>query len=752
MLFSLKRYFGHIPAKPLVICAAMFFVVMLIVHIAMPGTLFGRPTATVVYDRDGRLLGARIADDGQWRFGPIDSVPDKFRDCIICYEDRRFRWHWGIDPIALARAVKNDIAKGRFAEGGSTLTMQVARMARGNQSRTFWQKIVESLWAIDIETFHSKDEILRAYASEAPMGGNVVGLQAAAWRYFGRDAWSLSWAECATLAVLPNSPSLVNVGRNRNELKKKRDMLLEMLCEQQTITREECDLAKMEPLVGQPLPLPNDAPHFMDFVGRTAKGQTTHSQIDANLQKRVQNTANSHATSNRANHIENIAVLVLDAQTADVVAYIGNATNGTEAKDVDIIQSERSPGSLLKPLLYAAMISNGEITPRMLIADTPLSINGFTPHNFSRTFSGAVHADEAVSLSLNVPLVRMLSQHNTSRFMSELKTLGMTTLRFSEDHYGASLILGGAEATLWDLCHIYYNFIHNNGKILSESGIWFALEAMSAVNRPEEEADWQQFRSMKRIAWKTGTSWGSRDGWAIGITPKHIVGVWVGNATGEGRAGLTGIGYAAPLLFDVFAMLPDGGWFEEPLSDMEFTPICRQSGCIATDACAVVDTLVMPLKSAETKPCHYCRIIHTTKDLKWRVNSSCESIANMHDTTWFVLPPTQEYYYKKRHADYRSLPPMRIGCEDNSRAIEFIYPQNGATIALPKNFGGTREKTVVRVACNRSGAHLFWHVDGSYIGETRDRHEMAIDPKPGLHTITVVDEQGSSRSVSFTAN
>lgn len=764
----IKRY------KKTTATAIGIIAVALCVDISMPKPLFTQPTSTVLTDRDGRLLGARIADDGQWRFAAKDSVPEKFRKCIIAYEDRRFYYHPGTDIIAIARAIKNDISKGRKAEGGSTLTMQIARMARGNQERTIWQKIMEMLWATDIELRNSKDDILKLYAAHAPMGGNVVGIEAAAWRYFGVAAEDLSWAESATLAVLPNSPSLINVGRNRDRLKTKRDRLLKKMYEDGDIAKEDYELAIEEPLPEKPYPLPDKAPHYLDYLSKGHKGERIATTIDIRLQEQTQQTANSYSKTYQSNYINNIAVLVLDARSGDVLAYIGNATDAnTPSKHVDIVQSERSPGSLLKPILYASMLTQGEITPKMLISDTPLSIGGFAPHNFSKTYNGAVHADEAITRSLNVPLVRMLIEHNTGRFMETLKRLGMTTLHKTEDHYGASLILGGAEAKLWDMCHIYRKMMltlstydpqkrvkeimegkeseRDTTEIFSASAVWWTMEAMSRLNRPEEEADWQQFASMKRVAWKTGTSWGSRDGWAIGITPKYIVGVWVGNATGEGRAGLTGVGYAAPLMFDIYAHLDNTTWFDEPLDDMDEYIVCRKSGHIASNVCAETDTVRLPRRSRESEPCQYCHIINTTLDGKWRINSTCESTYNMLSESRFSLPPVMEYYYKQNHADYKPLPPYRADCTiGDYGTVKIIYPEAGSSIVVPKGFSGEKEKVIFRATTQREKATLFWHIDNQYICDTRNIHEIALpELEEGEHKLTIVDDRGENTWLTF---
>ena len=779
----------------LVFCALILWICLM--HLWIPKPLISKPYSTLLYttETSGRevLLGARIASDGQWRFPSGSEVPEKFAVCLTQYEDKRFWYHPGIDPFALMRAVQLNLTQSRVVSGGSTLTMQLARIAQGNQSRTVGQKVIEMLWALYLECSYSKVEILRMYASNAPFGGNVVGIEAAAWRYFGREAKDLSWAEQATLAVLPNSPALIHPGRNRAELKQKRDKLLLRLYEKHILDKTEYELACMEALPEKPLPLPNKAPHLLERLAIEKQENRIHTTVDPTLQQQVQRLVNRYVADYRSNHIYNAAALVADVESGKILAYVGNVTDQNmttgHGYQVDVITSPRSTGSVLKPFLYAAMLNDGLILPGTLIADTPLNINGFTPQNFNKTFYGAVPAHVAIERSLNVPLVRMPSQYNTGRFMSLLKRLGMTTLRFSEDHYGASLILGGAEGSLWDLSGMYaslarmlshyrsYNGRYDRSDIhpltpypieekkpirsvtdirladeslLSYASLWFMFEAMSGLNRPEEEADWQQFSSMKQVAWKTGTSYGGRDAWAIGVTPRYVVGVWVGNATGEGRSGLTGVGYAAPILFDIYSLLPDVPWFDQPYDELEEVAVCRQSGHKASAICDEVDTVYIPRTGIATAVCPYHRIVHLSQDGQYRVNSSCESVSRMQERSWFVLPPAQAYYYKNYHVEYQALPPLKPGCEeDQSRQIAILYPEHQAVLYLPKGFSGEREKVVMRATHARSDATLYWHLDDVYLGETRQIHQMACLIEPGNHILTLLDEDGNRRSILF---
>ena len=439
----------------------LFFIKLLIgtvLHLTAPRTLFPEACSTLLYSSDGQLLGARIAPDGQWRFPPADSLPGKFVTCLLTYEDKRFFRHSGVDPVAIVRAMRINLSRGKVVSGGSTITMQLARIARGNRDRTLYEKMVETGYALLLETAFDKHQILNLYASHAPFGGNVIGIETAAWRYFGRSAADLSWAESATLAVLPNSPALIHPGRNRARLKAKRDKLLTALKERGILDETEYGLSLLEPLPEAPVPLPDEAPHLLERLAADAPGTRITTSVNRMLQRQTQEIVNRYARDYASNHIHNLAALIADAETGEVLAYAGNVTFKADARkgnQVDIITSPRSTGSILKPFLYAAMLHDGQLLPGTLVSDVPLNLNGFSPQNYNKTFYGAVPAHRAIERSLNVPLVRMLSAYNTGRFMSLLKKAGMTTLRFSEEHYGASLILGGAEGTLWDLTGMY---------------------------------------------------------------------------------------------------------------------------------------------------------------------------------------------------------------------------------------------------------------------------------------------------------
>ena len=703
----------------------------------LPGDLFrGTPYATVVTDRNGELLGARIASDGQWRFPPCDSVPSRYATALVQFEDRHFRWHPGVDPLALARALRSNLREGHVVSGGSTITMQVVRMSRGKE-RTLWQKGVEAILATRLESRLSKDEILALYASHAPFGGNVVGLDAAAWRYFGRPADELSWAESATLAILPNAPSSIHPGKGRDRLLEKRNRLLRRLHERGFIDSNTLEGALEEPLPEAPYPLPNLA---RQYVAAQPPGVETRTGIDIDLQRQVEDATTRWADELALGGIADLAAVILDIRTGETIAYVGNASpqRARTGSEVDIAAAPRSTGSILKPFLYCAALQEGTILPRTLLKDTPVNLNGFAPQNFDLQFHGAVPAAEALARSLNVPAVHLLRAYGAPRLLEVLREAGLSTLTRDASDYGLSLILGGGEGTLADITRAYAGMVRRYEGLPTDSpftdriALWYTFEALKEVNRPDE-IDWKLIRSVRKAAWKTGTSYGYRDAWAVGVTPDYAIGVWCGNADGHGVPLMTGARTAGPVLFDLLNLLPPSSdWFEDPLSFRAepegrsreisgvWLDVCTASGMLRSQDCPDYTRQLLPERAADSEVCPY------------------------HRDGSFRLPPAMEWYYKTYHPEYEVRPSR------DEAPLEFLYPESGSVLTLPRQLDGSLPGAVFQAVHRDPAAVLYWHLDNEYLGETHLIHQMQLSPPPGKHTVTVVDGDGKTVSVGFT--
>ncbi len=750
-------------------------------YLCLPHKLFLSPTSTVVTAKNNQLLGAVIAKDGQWRFPELDSVPKKFEACILQFEDAHFYQHFGFNPISIGKAFIENIKAKRVIRGGSTLTQQVIRLSRENKHRSYLEKIKELVLATRLEFRLSKKDILKLYASHAPFGGNVVGLEMASWRYFGLKPYQLSWAETATLAVLPNAPSLIYPGKNQQKLKLKRNRLLKKLYQQKIIDKVTYQLALEEFLPEKPYPLPSIAPHFVQEVAKNNQGEYIQSSLDIHIQKQVNNLVKQHYLHQKQNEVYNMSVLVLDVATRKVISYVGNSpTDKEHQKDVNNVVSARSTGSTLKPFLYAQMLQSGAILPSQLVADIPTEIAGYTPKNFDLNFDGAVPANQALTRSLNIPSVRMLQTYGLEKFNEDLKAYNIYDINKSADYYGLSLILGGAEASLWDLCktfagyagvvnhfettnHNYYsnefiepsylkaekitfgNIQENDTHI--DAGVAFTtLNTLTEVNRPFTEQSWKYFDSSQKIGWKTGTSFGNKDAWAIGVTPKYVVGVWVGNSDGEGRPDLTGVGSAAPLLFNVFDVLPKSTWFLEPFEALIEEEICVKSGYLALPICKSVIKRI-PKNGVRAKPCPYHKQITVDASENFQVTSNCESITNIKNKTWFILPPLMAHYYKQKNADYTILPTYRSDCDKlQNNTMDFVFPtKKYSKISLTKGDNNKLNPIILKVTHTNSSAILYWYLNNVFISSTTQYHEQAITPQKGNHKIMVVDNFGNEQ-------
>jgi penicillin-binding protein 1C len=748
---------------------------------------FKAPLSTVVEANDGTLLGARIADDGQWRFPPSDSVPARFEKALLTFEDSYFYYHPGINPVSVIRALITNIKAGKIVSGGSTLTMQVARLSRGNKPRTYPGKMIEILSAVKLEIFRSKKEILKMYVANAPFGGNTVGLEAASWRYRGIPSSDLSWAEAAAYAVLPNSPALVFPGKNQEKLKKRRDQLLHKMCDNHYIDSLTCSLALDESLPGEPKPLPSKAPHLTDLFLKKKRGERILTTIDPSIQEKVTEIVNIHQKILANNLIYNSACIIEKVETGEVIAYVGNSSSNDSAGnggDVDIIQSLRSTGSILKPILYAGMQFSGDILLNTLVPDIPTRFSGFSPKNFDQTYSGAVTAANALSQSLNIPSVRMLQKYNPERFLTLLKETGFTTFSKTADYYGLSLILGGGETSLWELCGVYASLsriltrfnkeqkyshsdfhppvlIKNESRAQTDTGkteiplsaasVWLTYEALQKVNRPESESGWQYFSSSQNCAWKTGTSFGFRDAWAIGTTPEYVIAVWAGNADGEGRPGLTGVSAAAPVLFDILNYLRSEKWFVRPAEEMTTIKVCSESGYRAGPDCPETKEIWACVSGLKSENCPFHRIIHLNKAKTFRVTSSCVSPSSIINEPWFILTPAMEYFYKQKHPEYKTIPPSAPGCTDDKSipVMEFIYPAHGVKIFIPRDQTGLLTRVIPEVAHRNPSKKIYWHLNNSYLATTRFIHQTELLAEPGIHRLTAVDEDGNSIKCSF---
>lgn len=730
---------------------------------SLPQVLFSVPYSTVLESSEGKLLGARIAQDGQWRFPMGDSIPKKFQKAIVAFEDEHFWSHPGVDPYAVARAIYSNISKGEVVSGASTLTMQVIRLSRNHPDRTYVEKLAEMFRATRLEFKYSKKEILELYAAHAPFGGNVVGLEAASWRYFGMQPHQLSWAEVAALAVLPNAPGTILPGRSETIFKQKRDALLTKLLENGTLDSTQWRLSLREPLPQSPLPLPNLAPHALEKLVAQKPQSRIKSSLSFSHQKEVQQIVDEHIARLRGNNVNNAAVMVVDLINGSIPVYVGNTTlQNVPGSAIDMLEIPRSTGSVLKPFLYSFSIEEGMIGPRSFLPDYPTRFQGYTPTNFDKKYRGAVSAQDALQQSLNIPAIHLLQDYSTSKFHTRLLQLGFSDLHDNPAFYGLSLILGSAEIRPEQMASGYYHWLQSvrahSGPLHSifhepipgptktthAEAVWQTLEMMKGVQRP---IAWEHWKPWRPVAWKTGTSFGHRDAWSVGTDGRFLVVVWTGNASNEGRPGLIGVEASAPLLFEVFNILPDDDYFAHLESKRFPVEVCEYSGFKAGRFCVKTCEGFTPKKGL--KICEFCQPVFLDEN-GMRTNRNCGQV--IRDTSWFILPPTMQWYYSQNGGNFPPPPPWNPLCEASAMDVKtmmWIYPRTDEVVMRTRDFSGQLGGVVLEMGHQRLHSTCYWFADQQYLGKTEPPHQFQVHLEPGEHLLTVTDDQGESLSTTI---
>ncbi len=751
--------------------AVLILLLMIGLFIAGNQVKFLEDYSTTVFDRDGTVISAAVSEDEQWRLYCDGAVPEKIEQAMLSFEDEYFYWHPGINPVSVVKALQDNIRAGRIVRGGSTLTMQLARISQGNKPRTILQKVKEMILALGLELRYSKKLILGLYGQHAPFGGNIVGYCAASHRYFGKDPENLSWAEAAAIAILPNSPGKIFPGRGQETFIRKRNFLLTKLHRKGLIDRLSLALAMREPLPEGLRYFEQISPHLLQQM----KKKGTHnlrSSMDASLQRMVIHILENFGSIYAANSVYNISALVLDNSNGQVMSYVGNVDHDPflANKDVDMISSMRSPGSTMKPLLYGVCFDEGMITHQSLIEDTPMFLNGFSPQNIDKNFRGIVRASDALNNSLNIPAVLLLKDYGIQAFIEKLRQSGFDHTTRSNIHYGLSLILGSNEVTSLELGRAYMNMgrramdlksidISYEKEIsslpfseipLSVGSAYQVLNLLKEVKRPEERDGWEFFESRHFLAWKTGTSYGNRDAWAIGVTRTYTIVVWVGNASGQGRNGLTGLRMAAPVLFAISDVLPQTDWFEEPSSALKPVEVCSRSGFMKGEHCPGSEFILVPEKVRRIPVCDFHQAVVLDKSGQYRISSKCYDPAMGRDSSFFVLSPRVNHYYRIASGIDCSLPPFHPDCENPSQQINILYPHMHSRILLPREINGQLKPLICKAVSTMKQDTLYWFLNSAFLKTTAKDHTIVVDSlMPGYHHLSVNSVYGMSGQVSF---
>jgi penicillin-binding protein 1C len=739
--------------------------------IPLQNSLLARDYSQVILSSDSTILRVFLNNEEQWMLSPQlqKNIPENLKIAVLTYEDQHFQLHWGVNPIALFRAAYINWKYDKIVSGGSTITMQLARMVNQN-SRTYWNKLGEMFLATKLEAHLSKDEILTEYLSYAPYGGNIRGYLAASYRYFNKKPEQLTWAESALLAVLPNAPGFIFPSSNQELLIDKRNQILLTLFKKGHIDNETYELSLLEKIPEIISPFPLLAPHLTDRIHTQNDLDIVVTTIDDEIQSETDFFVKQHAALLFQMGIQNACALVIDNESGEVVSYVGSQDYHDMDRHgrVDGITAPRSSGSILKPFLYALSIDDGHILPQTLIKDVPTYFSSFSPNNASEKFSGVSPANEALIYSLNIPAVRLLNAYGLDKYYNQLKAAGIQTLFRSADEYGLPIILGGAEVTPWDMAKLYrgmanegifedLHYIKNqsNGyqtSLVSPGASYLIMNEMKELIRPGLEFYWKKYSSQQPIAWKTGTSYGHRDAWAVGANPEWTIVVWTGNFDGESNKNLSGMRSAGPLLFNIFNALPKENkeWFIENPKDFTDVSLCKETGFYASMNCPEVIKTNAPIHMKPLNICPYHTSFYTENN--FIVCSHCWG-GNQQKRNKLKFTPDINYYLRNNGTLTSNELHHNPNCPTRQEqdVLQIIYPLANANVFIPKDFNGEYQALVSKVATQFPQREVFWYLNDELLGSTTKNQSFPLKIQNGKNILTVVDTEGNKDQVTFSA-
>ena len=709
-----------------------------------------RYSQVVLDDKDG-LLGAYLNKDEQWQIKSEDDIPKRLKLAVLTFEDKDFYQHSGIDIKAILRAIKTNVTTSKRV-GASTITMQVAKLYK-NRPRDYKSKILEMIEAKKIDDNMSKDEILKTYLNNAPYGGNIVGYKTASLLYFKKEPINLTWAEGALLAVLPNSPGLMHIEKNREKLLNKRNQLLKKMYDDKILTKSQYNLSLKEKLPIKRYYFDMAAPHLTRRLKLEYPNNTIiKSTINRELQDKIEKIVKNYGEHLDNKGIKNACAIIIDNKSGEVKAYVGSqdfydfSRNG----QVDGISSYRSVGSVLKPFLYALAIDEGLIVSKSKLLDIPLYFSNFNPQNANKKYRGFVEAKEALQKSLNIPFVNLLNEYGEDRFFFFLKNVvGFKDSDYSK--YGLSLILGTKEMKVEDIAKLYYglsqygdfkdiSYIKNDKKfkenqLISKGASYITLKELKEVQRFGIE---NIYTGRDNISWKTGTSYGQRDAWAAGVSPNWTVVAWCGNFTGEGNPNLSGVGSAGILMFNIFKVLPNNNdEFLKPEKSLKTVEIDKQTGYrVKYDV--PKEEVDIPIDAKPLKISPYYKKIFVDVDGN-EVDSRSENFANSKEKIVLSYPVELLNYLAKENINIS-------GLIDKNNSLKIIYPLNLLKIQVPKDFDG-KKNLIVKIS-NPNNYQIFWYVNGKYITTSKEK-EKSFDFSNGEQIVSIVAENGETAQVKF---
>ena len=721
--------------------------------------------STMVTDDKGQVIHVYLTRDQQWRMQTgLSEISPLLRKTIIEKEDKYFYYHPGVNVLALARALGRNILHGRRTSGASTITMQVAR-ALQPKSRTYWNKLVEIFRALQLEGKYSKDEILQLYLNLVPYGGNIEGVKSASLFYFAKNPDHLSLAEITALSVIPNRPSTLVMGRNNDAIVTERNKWLRRWAREKVFTEQEIADALAEPLTARRGAAPDYIPQLAWKLKKQG-GTVIHSTIQLNTQLKIEKLVKDYSRTLTLKNIRNAAVIVLDNRTHRVVSYVGSADfrDSVDGGQVNGATAIREPGSTLKPLLYGLCIDQGLLTPKRMITDVPINYNGYAPENYDRRFNGYVTMEYALEHSLNIPAVKSLHALGKDRLIDRLVQCNFRQVDRDRKKLGLSMILGGCGATLEELTGMYSIFA-NEGRfvqpvftyadsakkgrqIMSPSAAFMINDILSQVNRPDFPLNWESTVHLPKIAWKTGTSYGRRDGWSIGYNKRFTVGVWVGNFSGLGIPEISGANVATPLLFKVFNTIDyddDQPWFSKP-EDCDIRMVCSETGLPPADSCShLITDYFIPLVST-AKKCDRREAVYVSADGRYSYCRVCLPPAGYKKKWYTVIPPEMREYYEANHIVYGMIPPHNPDCEK-------VFREGGPVVTSPANGGEylinrkDPEPLLLRCRVTNDVGKVYWYINDKFFKSGEAGGKQFFIPDEGPVKISCTDDKGRNRNI-----
>lgn len=721
----------------------------------------------IVTANDETVIHAFLTGDEKWRMmTEMNEISPQLKKAILYKEDRWFYYHYGVNPFALVRAAFNNLFHLKRTSGASTITMQVARMLEPKE-RTYYGKVIEIFRATQLEMKYSKDEIFQMYLNLVPYGSNIEGVKAASMLYFGRMPGKLSLAQITTLAVIPNRPESLKPGKNNEAIVQARNKWLKRMQEDKIFSPGEIEDALHEPLEAKRQEAPKFAPHFALRMKELYPGvPIIKTSLNRLSQEKVSTIVYNYSKRLLAYDIHNASVLIINNKTRKVEAYLGSPDINDKnfSGQVDGVDAVRSPGSTLKPLVYALAFDEGLATPKTVIADVPVNFDGYAPENFNSKFNGNVTVENALAYSLNIPAVKILSQLGVPELTDKMKQAGFRQVAKDEKKLGLSTVLGGCGVTLEEMTTLYSTFAHEGKyqrlqflkndsmqksiRLISPAASFMVSEILTGLTRPDLPNNYQSSIHVPKIAWKTGTSYGRRDAWSIGYNMNYTIGVWVGNFSGDGVPELTGAEMATPLLFEIFNSLDYNSgnkWFTEP-EDLDFRLVCPESGKVPDEFCQnqVMDYFIPKVSSIQK--CTHEKLVYVSPDESFSYCTACLP-PNGYKTKYYPNPePALIAYYESEHIAYQKIPPHNKNCPRvfNAHPPLITSPSNKKEYIVEKG-----EEQQLMLSCNADNEvkTVYWYVNDRFYKSCPSTEKIFFIPQAGELKISCSDDKGQNSNI-----